>query len=87
VDELKKLKNDINAAGLELEAIENFDPANWYDVLRDGPMKEKQIADLKQMASNSKSSVPWHHRLETVSIAATSDVKLKKGGRPRKKKD
>jgi len=52
VDELKKLKNDINAAGLELEAIENFDPANWYDVLLDGPMKEKQIADLKQIIRN-----------------------------------
>jgi len=52
VEELRKLKDEINAAGLELEAIENFDPANWYDVLLDGPKKEKQIADLKQIIRN-----------------------------------
>ena len=38
-DELAAIKRDINAAGLELEAIENFDPAHWHDVLLDGPKK------------------------------------------------
>ena len=46
-DELRDLKRAINAQGLELEAIENFDPAFWYDVLLDGPMKTRQIEDLK----------------------------------------
>jgi mannonate dehydratase len=47
VEELRSLKREINAAGLELEAIENFDPAHWYDVLLDGPEKARQLEDLK----------------------------------------
>lgn len=47
VEELRSLKNDINTAGLELEAIENFDPAHWYDILLDGPKKGQQLDNLK----------------------------------------
>jgi mannonate dehydratase len=47
VEELAALKHDVNAAGLQLEAIENFDPAHWHDVLLDGPKKETQIENLK----------------------------------------
>ncbi len=49
VDELASLKRDINAAGLELEAIENFDPAHWHDVLLDGPKKAEQIENVKTL--------------------------------------
>jgi len=37
------LRREINAAGLELEAIENFDPAHWHDILLDGPKKKQQM--------------------------------------------
>ena len=37
----------INAAGLELEAIENFDPAHWHDVLLDGPKKRQHLENIK----------------------------------------
>src|SRR4051812_3485810 len=47
VDELKSLRQEINAAGLELEAIENFDPAHWHDVLLNGPMKRQQLENIK----------------------------------------
>jgi len=46
-DELRDLRAAINAEGLELAAIENFDPAHWYDVLLDGPHKEEQLENLK----------------------------------------
>lgn len=46
-EELTALKQEINAAGLELEAIENFDPAHWHDVLLDGPKKAQQLENLK----------------------------------------
>ncbi|MCD8483599.1 MAG: mannonate dehydratase [Verrucomicrobia bacterium] len=36
-----------NDAGLEVHAIENFDPAHWYDILLDGPRKHSQIKNLK----------------------------------------
>lgn len=46
-DELALLRKEINAAGLELAAIENFDPAHWHDVLLDGPRKRQQLENLK----------------------------------------
>src|SRR5580692_1774299 len=47
LDELVALRKEINAAGLELEAIENFDPAHWHDVLLDGPKKQAQLENVK----------------------------------------
>jgi mannonate dehydratase len=47
LEELLDIKRKINDAGLVLEAIENFDPAHWHDVLLDGPKKEEQINNLK----------------------------------------
>src|SRR5215204_221692 len=46
-DELSALKRAINDEGLELEAIENFDPAHWHDVLLDGPKRALQIENVK----------------------------------------
>ena len=46
---LAGLKAMINAEGLELEALENFEPAHWYDVLLDGPRRAEQMAHLKQI--------------------------------------
>jgi mannonate dehydratase len=51
-EELAALKKDMNAAGLELEAIENFDPAHWHDVLLDGPKKPQQLENLKTIIRN-----------------------------------
>jgi mannonate dehydratase len=47
VDELRALSAAIAAAGLKLEAIENFDPAHWHDVLLDGPKKREQLENVK----------------------------------------
>jgi mannonate dehydratase len=47
LEELIELREAVNDAGLELEAIENFDPAHWYDVLLDGPRKAEQLENLK----------------------------------------
>lgn len=46
-EELAAIRRAINEAGLELEAIENFDPAHWHDVLLDGPRKLRQLENLK----------------------------------------
>ncbi|MCO5240184.1 MAG: mannonate dehydratase [Chitinophagaceae bacterium] len=48
LERLLQIKKEINAAGLEWEAIENFDPSMWYDVLLDGPDKKRQIELLKE---------------------------------------
>jgi mannonate dehydratase len=47
LEELRELRTAINAEGLELAAIENFDPSHWYDVLLDGPRKQEQLENLK----------------------------------------
>ncbi len=51
-DELRDLRAAINAEGLELAAIENFDPAFWHDILLDGPQKRQQIEDIKTILRN-----------------------------------
>jgi mannonate dehydratase len=58
-EQISALKTKINASGLELEAIENFDPAHWHDVLLDGPKKKKQLEGLKSIIRNvGKAGVP-----------------------------
>jgi len=47
LEELIALRKSIEAEGLKLEAIENFDPAHWHDVLLDGPKKKQQLAGVK----------------------------------------
>jgi len=52
VYDLLKIKQEINKNGLELEAIENFDPAHWHDILLDGPKKHQQLELVKQIIRN-----------------------------------
>lgn len=49
LEDLLAIKREIEDAGLVWEAIENLDPSHWYDVLLDGPAKERQLEALKQM--------------------------------------
>ena len=45
--ELATLRREIEAEGLNLEAVENFDPAHWHDVLLDGPRKMAHFENVK----------------------------------------
>ena len=47
-DDLRAIKRNIEANGLVWEAIENFDPAHWHDILLDGPKKREQMEALKR---------------------------------------
>jgi mannonate dehydratase len=49
VEELKRLRTEIEDAGLVLAAIENIDPAHWHDILLDGPQRPQQIEKVKTM--------------------------------------
>lgn len=49
---LRDLKQMVNDAGLELEALENFMPSHWYDVLLDGPKRDEQMAYIKEVVRN-----------------------------------
>ncbi len=47
LEELVGLRRDVEANGLKLEAIENFDPAHWHDILLDGPKRALHIENVK----------------------------------------
>lgn len=49
---LAALKQEMAGHGLVLEALENISPAFWYDILLDGPQKDKQIENVKQLIRN-----------------------------------
>jgi mannonate dehydratase len=51
-EELSALRHAVAAEGLVLEAIENFDPAHWHDVLLDGPKKKSQLENVKTIIRN-----------------------------------
>jgi mannonate dehydratase len=58
-EELIAIKGQINSFGLEWEAIENFNPLHWHDVLLDGPKKEQQLEALKKIIRNvGKAGIP-----------------------------
>ena len=47
VEEMRKIRREIEDAGLILAAIENLDPAIWHDILLDGPKRSQQIEQVK----------------------------------------
>ncbi len=48
-EELTGLRKSVEAEGLRLAALENLDPAFWYDVLLDGPLKKQQLEDVCEL--------------------------------------
>jgi mannonate dehydratase len=58
-ESLIKLKERIEKHNLKLFAIENFDPAQWYDILLAGPKREEQLKRLKRIIQNvGKAGIP-----------------------------
>jgi mannonate dehydratase len=47
LEELRRIRGEIEDAGLVLAAIENLDPAHWHDVLLDGPERARHIENVK----------------------------------------
>ena len=46
-ENLRALVKQAASFGLTVEGIENFSPADWYDVLLDGPRRAEQMEKLK----------------------------------------
>ena len=47
LEDMVALRKTVEAHDLKLEAIENFDPAHWHDVLLDGPKRSEHIENIK----------------------------------------
>jgi mannonate dehydratase len=52
VSSLSSLKKSMAQHGIELYALENFDPAHWYDVLLAGPGRDEQIEWIQEIIRN-----------------------------------
>jgi mannonate dehydratase len=80
-EDLASIKPEINAAGLELEAIENFDPAHWHDILLDGPKKLAQMENLKTIIRNvGKAAIPgFGYNFSIDSVAGRVKGKFARG--------
>jgi mannonate dehydratase len=80
-EELAALKKEINHAGLQLEAIENFDPAHWHDVLLDGPKKKQQIENLKHLIRNvGRAGIPvFGYNFSIAGVAGRVKGKFARG--------
>jgi mannonate dehydratase len=80
-EDLAAIKREIDAAGLQLEAIENFDPAHWHDVLLDGPKKSQQIENLKQIIRNvGRAGIPvFGYNFSIAGVAGRVKGKFARG--------
>ena len=47
LEELVAIRKAAEAEGLKIEAIENFDPAHWHDILLCGLKKKEQLENIK----------------------------------------
>ncbi len=47
LEDMVALRKTVESHGLKLEAIENFDPAHWHDILLDGPKRDTHIENVK----------------------------------------
>src|ERR1700744_156111 len=81
LQELVSLRQEINAAGLELEAIENFDPAHWHDILLDGPKRKQQIENLKKLIRNvGRAGIPiFGYNFSIAGVAGRVKGKFARG--------
>lgn len=82
LDSLRAIKKSINKEGLELEAIENFEPADWHDILLDGPKKEEQIEWIKQIIRNmGKVGIPiMGYNFSIAGVASRISGDFARGG-------
>lgn len=81
-EELVRIKKEINDHGLELEAIENFDPAHWHDILLDGPKRNQQMANLKQLIKNvGKAGIPvFGYNFSLAGVSSREQKPYARGG-------
>ena len=82
--ELTQLRRDVESAGLTLEAIENFDPAHWHDILLDGPQRDHHIENVKTIIRNlGEAGVPlMGYNFSIAGVAGRTTGAYARGGAP-----
>jgi mannonate dehydratase len=81
-EELSAIREKVEGEGLIWEAIENFDPGFWYDVLLDGPQKHAQMDGLKQLIRNvGRAGIPvFGYNFSLAGVAGRVSGPFARGG-------
>jgi len=84
LEELQVLRRNVEAAGLTLEAIENFDPAHWHDVLLDGPQRPRHIENVKTIVRRlGQAGIPiMGYNFSIAGVAGRTRGAYARGGAP-----
>jgi mannonate dehydratase len=84
LDELTALRREIEAAGLKLAAIENFDPAHWHDILLDGPKRALHIENIKTIIRRlGRAGIPvMGYNFSIAGVAGRTTGPYARGGAP-----
>jgi mannonate dehydratase len=84
LEELVALRARVEAAGLTLEAIENFDPAHWHDVLLDGPKRVQHIENVKTILRRmGHAGIPvMGYNFSIAGVAGRTTGNYARGGAP-----
>ncbi len=84
LEELTSLRREVEEAGLKLEAIENFDPAHWHDVLLDGPRRAVQIENVKTIIRRlGQAGIPiMGYNFSIAGVAGRTQGNYARGGAP-----
>lgn len=84
VEELTGIRRNVEAAGLTLEAIENFDPAHWHDVLLDGPLRDRQVENVKTIIRHvGEAGIPIiGYNFSIAGVAGRTTGPYARGGAP-----
>lgn len=84
LDELVALRREVEAADLKLEAIENFDPAHWYDVLLDGPQRARHTENVKTIIRRvGEAGIPIiGYNFSIAGVAGRTKGNYARGGAP-----
>jgi len=84
LEELVSLRRSVEEAGLKLEAIENFDPAHWYDVLLGGPRRAAHIANVQTIIRRvGEAGIPvMGYNFSIAGVAGRTRGNYARGGAP-----
>jgi mannonate dehydratase len=84
LEEMTTLRRRIEDAGLKLEAIENFDPAHWHDILLDGPKRALHIENVRTIIRRmGQAGIPlMGYNFSIAGVSGRTKGNYARGGAP-----
>ena len=82
--ELSAVRAAAEAEGLRLEAVENFDPAHWHDILLDGPKRALHVENVQTILRRlGEAGIPiMGYNFSLAGVAGRTRGNYARGGAP-----